>query len=431
MARARDTTSESPKASKTNGKQAGSTAHGFMRRSVFGIFKRRSAHNEAAGDSSLEPCARQSSIAEPMTVTLFSPPTELLLPIIKELSFVDLLNLRSACHKTQILLAKGDLLREWMLSRSLAHHETRVQTLPSQKAEPGSHMRLYMKLYPAPDPVTFEYLLNQNRRISRAVTLANALADLMEEYVLKHPDFWLLEGTAPLSPILFNSCPEYAQIQSLRVPCLLVIQHYLETLKGSMSELASSSWSDTTATWARVTDATFGRYDPMDLSSAHAMFDVLCWLMARLLDPSGHRARSIMVIGRRTLADADVRQFVVLSGLRGIAQLASLPSFRSREKAVKELARSHNPVRNKQWAQAWSDYRLEYKPVVHSSQALNVLNLEFGFHDVWMRAATDQLASHKLRPRGINILTADKPSRRTVDAYSDIAGYHMVQGLAW
>lgn len=433
---------------------------GSARRSVFGFFKKRTP---------LVHDSHEMSLASPSTTAVASLcrlPTELLLMIVAELSFPDLLHLRASCRAAQELLSQGDLLQEWM-------HR---QTLPRHELEPGDHVRLYVQLYPPTNGQTLEYLLNQHRRISTAVLLATRLDSYVEQYAQTHPGLWVLRdaATAPFPAIVCMTCPEYAEVQDKLVPCLLVIQHYLEHLRNKLHDLAEARWSDTSLIWSRLQEVTFHTYNRKDVISAHEAFQVLCWLMARLLDPSSDfRARRIALRGmnKRSISDQDVRQFVVLGNLRGLAELLSPSpthhhhhhhhkkilsssstssslssssysySYEAREKIVLRLVRSHDPTRNKNWLQAWSGYRPEYRPIAQSiPTTVNVLNLQFGFQEVWMRSAVEYLSRHRLLLRGgggggggmdalVGLMEEDeRPSRRTVDGYTDIAGYHMVQG---
>ncbi|KAF2211195.1 hypothetical protein CERZMDRAFT_98928 [Cercospora zeae-maydis SCOH1-5] len=151
--------------------------------------------------------------------------------------------------------------------------------------------------------------------------------------------------------------------------------------------------------------------------------------MVRLLDASGTH---VAALSRRTVSDQDARHFVVLGNLRAIARLAGLESPKERQTFVKGLVRSHDQARNKHWRQAWQTCSLEYQSSMELARPVNVTNLQFGFQDILMREAMDHLQRHKIRPPGIPLMPLSMPIRRTVDAYTDIAGYHCVQGPgAW
>ena len=381
------------------------------RRSVFGLFKKRAS---LVQDTIVRRTGAISShaTADLTSASLFRLPTELLLMVVVEVSFADIIRMRATCRKAQELLSKGDILQEWMLRQASAHHND----------EQGDAFKLYAQLYPPTNGTSIEYLMNQHRRLSAAIALATNLKCFVKEFVSKQPDSWALQDTALSSVIVYMTCPEYAQIKDKLVPCLLIIQHYLETLKSKIYDLAKARWTDTSSIWAHVHEVTFRVYKQEDVLSAHETFQVLCWLMARLLDPSGFRARRIIVLGKRALSDEDVRLFVVLANLRSLALLVRTNSYKAREKMVLKLIRSHDPTRNKDWLDAWSAHRPEYSLISESSHAVNVVNLRFGFQDVWMRAAMQYLAKHNLQQRAENVLEVDRSGRRTIDGYTDIAG---------
>ncbi|KAM3422169.1 hypothetical protein BST61_g2539 [Cercospora zeina] len=353
------------------------------------------------------------------SATLFSLPVELWAMVITDLSFTDLLNLRSTCCHARDLLSKGDLLQGWMLAQCLERYESVL----------GHHIQLYLQLYPPPDAITFEYLLDQRRRVLSAIRLADALADLVAECNLRSPDRGHHSSTSPISSLVFNSCPETAQVQGNHVPTLLVIQHYFENVRKAMVDLCASKYSDSSAIWDRLHTVTIHMYEKEVFLSAHRMFEVLCWFMVRLLDASGTH---VAAFTRRTVSDQDARRFVILGNLRGIARLAGLKSPKERQTLVKGLVRSHDPVKNKHWQQAWQTCSLEHRSSMEPPRPINVTNLPFGFQDIWMREAMDNLQRHKIRPPRIPLMPLSMPIRRTVDAYTDIAGYHCVQGPgAW
>lgn len=381
------------------------------RKSFLGLFKKRAS---LVRDKTIRETGPISShaTANVTSASLFGLPTELLLMVVLEVSFCDILRMRTTCRTAQDLLSKGDILQEWIVRQASKHHND----------EQGDAIRLYAQLYPPTNGSTIEYVMNQHRRLSAAIDLATSLKCFVKEFVCKQPDSWALQDTALSSAVVYMTCPEYAQIKDKLVPCLLIIQHYLETLKRTLYDLAKARWTDTSSIWAHLHEVTFRVYKQEDVLSAHDTFRVLCWLMARLLDPSGFRARRIIVLGKRAVSDEDVRLFVVLANLRSLALLVRTNSYKTREKMVLKLIRSHDPTRNKDWLDTWSAHRPEYTLVLPPPQAVNVLNLRFGFQDVWMRAAMEYLAKHNPQQRVKNILAFDRSGRRTVDGYTDIAG---------
>ncbi|CAK1359386.1 uncharacterized protein RHO25_002778 [Cercospora beticola] len=396
------------------------TQQASLRQSVRNFVRSRIARSKIEKSPDVDNVELSSNTkASTTSANLFSLPVELWSMVITGLSFTDLSNLRSTCCHARELFLKGDLLHDWMMAQTLGQYEVVL----------GHHIKLYIELYPPPDPMTFDYLLDQRRRLLSTIRLTDALADLVAECNLRSPDRGHRGNTSPISSLVFNSCPETAQVQGNQVPSLLVVQHYFENIRKKMVEFCASKFSDTSDIWDRLHAVTIHMYEKDVFLSAHRMFEVLCWFMVRLLDASGTH---IAAFSRRTVSDQDARHFVVMGNLRGIVRLAGLKSSKERQTLVKGLVRSHDPVRNRHWRQAWQLCSLEYRSSMEPARAVNVTNLQFGFQDIWMREAMDHLQRHRIRPARIPLMPLSMPIRRTVDAYTDIAGYHCVQGPgAW
>lgn len=362
--------------------------------------------------------------------SLLSLPAELLIPIVNQISFSDILALRLTSRQADSVISHGDVPREWMLSNMPLVNDKDIHRV--KKREEILH--LYLDLYPPPEEFSFIYILEFRNRVSTAAVLARVIQWFIGNR-LNNPEIRL---------------PGYCIIRKKMVLSLLTIQHYLEQLRDEcvnldeMSRQKRKTNPEEDSSKKALRDAhsfqTLPKYpNPKHLLTTHLVFMVLCWVMKVLVGPASqvesHRAKRIFAFGKPLLSDADVRMFVVLNNLRGILFLFLKRSDRRRRKMILSSLEGlcpHHHIRKVDKAKfeaAWSVGNSSYdkSTLPSKEQAAHCLSLTstMGWHDVWNKPAREILLAHKVlknEPKGTTFPTGR--GCRTLEWTTDIAGYH-------
>lgn len=98
--------------------------------------------------------------------TMFTLPVELLANILQDVSFKDLCAVRSTCSTANQLLSEGDIIWRWIHNDNLHPHE--------------------IELYPPPNPPTFIYVIEQERRSRIVESTAEQYATYIESEIVRH-----------------------------------------------------------------------------------------------------------------------------------------------------------------------------------------------------------------------------------------------------
>ena len=342
---------------------------------------------------------------------LFSLPIELHAQILNIASFRDLCAFRLVNTNAHYLLSKGEILRQW-IGKHFGKNQLRLHT-------------------PTTSP-TFQYVLEQHRRLSTATELAIVLAEYIERKILRHTLRRLDVFPDQSRGDLFATVK--AQLRDQMVPLILTLQHYLEQFAASLLEDVISSQTGTRPDYVSRGRGIMASYERDTLLLTHRFWMFFCWLQNQILSrPSyvGNVERAVRGWIVEPLNPADMKLFVVLGNMRAFLQLMSLGSYKQCRKAVEAWIRQLDPERNVRWEERWQAIAPRFGEVPTKKQAEEALKLDLSTTDVWFESARDVLFEEGL------ISVAERNDDRvgtpwqTMDFLCEIAGYDVLHTPPW
>ncbi|KAF2716627.1 hypothetical protein K431DRAFT_278619 [Polychaeton citri CBS 116435] len=364
------------------------------------VFRRSSRSNTGTDDKfakrrQTEPVLHIEKKRSDTSSPIFDLPAELHAAVLAQVSFKDLCALRLVSQAVNDLLTEGEVVRQWasgnLTSRQLA-------------------------LQPMLRPVTFAYLLEQQRRLRSVEDLSRRMAAYVENDVLTttirtsadHKRFQLISQ----------------RICSKLVPALQVIQHYLEAIKQSLIDLASAT-SGAHCSWdRRVVDT----YTTEDLLQANQLWHFIVWMLKQVLKNPSYATtveRAMKGWHANPPKENDLYHFLVFGNLEVIGLVLELRTNRERRKAIDETLRRLNPNESIRWQHHWKAMGPTYNLLPTEQQALVALGTPLTADVVWVdtvRAVLEERGAVDAREGEKGIGTP----AQALEFMNEIAGYDVL-----
>ncbi|TKX24626.1 F-box domain-containing protein 2 [Elsinoe australis] len=348
---------------------------------------------------------RKQSDPVPVSDATRSPllelPNELLIHVLSNLEFEDVLSLRSSNRSLNSLITDGDsdIARYW--ARYQLEH---IPKMIGQKSEPGQH---------------WQFILQQTRRWK----MANDLADVIRDYI-QYKTF--LHANAQRN---LRFAPVAKQIRRRMIPLLFTVSTYLSQSKSLVMNLADSD-DISVECQAHLDAQTIAMLDGMeipDLKEVHYMWLFLLWLLNSILSVptyAGTLERTVRGWTADPLDRCSLARLLVFGNLPAIKKLIRLRDYKERRRWAESFLKSLKPEESVKWTKRWRELDAGLDPVPLEPQAKKAMKMDIHMHCLWMKGA--ELVFEKAG--GDNVLMDDekKPSATTtVRLLADLAGYDL------
>ncbi|TKA68400.1 hypothetical protein B0A55_08746 [Friedmanniomyces simplex] len=341
-------------------------------------------------------------------------PTEMLGQIISHITFQDLGAMRRTCRNAKDLLSEGDILREWLHRNCTAH---------------------LLRLYPAPERVTFAYLSSLQKRYAIATEAAALYTEYIERKIVRH-------SLMRLSPYLRDAKlkEDFWEVGNLMqermLPLLLTVQHYLESCAAVLADPLShapqrSKAPATTQKWLVERERNIlESYDPSHLADVYDFWLFLIFTHNQLVRPPsyvGTFERTFRGWKANRLPSHSLNFIIVFGNLNALSQLMRLRSFRDRQKKVEEWKRKMNPATCYPWRKLWAGFELECGRITTGEQAERALKVKPQDGEVFSNGARAVLVEQGLLDQDAD--TAIGTTQQCTDFLCHIAGYDVLHIL--
>lgn len=268
--------------------------------------------------------------------------------------------------KARDLLSGGEIIRQWI----------------TQNAD-----RQHLKLYPPEPEPTFQYLLDQQRRLRTATEFATLLTEYIEREILRYT--LLRRDEYPIRRIEFFETVR-SQLKKKMIPLIVTVQHYLQQSACILLDAVSSSVDDYHTTYRSRERQIFETHEPAHLHLAHKFWMFLIWLSDQLLHrPSyaGTLERTVRGWSMEPLNRFDYRLFLVFGNVDALTPLVRAGTPKQRRKVMDSSLSRLNPDRNILWHQHWQKIPASCGKQVTEEQVQRVLKVELSAMDVWVESA--------------------------------------------
>ncbi|KAF4556304.1 Hypothetical protein D9617_1g081800 [Elsinoe fawcettii] len=347
---------------------------------------------------------KQSDAILPTNATtspLLDLPNELLIHIISNFEFEDLLNLRGTSRSLNsiIIAPESGIARYWA-----RYHLEHIPKLLGQKPEEGQH---------------WQYILRQNRRWQIASTFADVVKDYIQYKTFLHANAQRNLRFAPVA----------RQIRRRMIPLLFMISTYLSQAKSLVMDLADSDdiSVECQAHMDAMTSAMVEGIDLADLKEVHYMWLFILWLLNSILSIptyAGTLERTVRGWTADPLDRCSLAKLLVVGNLPAVQKLVKLRDYKERRRWAEGFLRGLSPDESTKWSQRWRDLDVGLDPVPLDIQAKKALKMDIHMHCLWMQGA--EMVFEKAG--GDHALMDDerKPSATTtVRLLADLAGYDL------
>lgn len=331
-------------------------------------------------------------------------PTELHTQIFLDLRFSDLNSFRATSTQARSLLHSGEIIRQWILKH-------------------GNQQQL--KLYPPPEDLTFQYILNQKYRTATAENLAQSLAEYIVREILRYTLRRLDVFPNRTRGEVFLTVK--AQLKEKMIPLILTIQHYLTHSASILLSTVAKFGDEYHVHYRRLERAVVEGYALEELELTHKFWLFLVWLSDQLLNrPSyaGTLERTLRGWSMEALNRAEYRRFLVLGNVEGLFQLMMATSPKQRRKGIEGLMVKLDPGRNVNWQSHWEEVASMYDGQVTKEVVERVLQVQVSETDVFVESARSIL-----KDKGSRVGSGDNSIGtpwQVMDFLCDLVGYDVL-----
>ncbi|KAK4549244.1 hypothetical protein LTR36_007702 [Oleoguttula mirabilis] len=341
--------------------------------------------------------------------TLITLPTELLAQILQHVPFKTLCAVKASCSAANEQISEGDIIRQW--SKAKFH--------PRQT-----------ELYPQPDPATFLYVVEQERRAQIVQSSAVWYTNYIEHDIVRH---MLRRRDTPLTEHQFHDSfrPVWEEIGMKLIPLLLTLQHYLDSFKDAILESCGTESPHQARTfrhqYATRRRAILAQYDPEHLLLLYKFWLFLSWVDNALLKrPSyvGTFERAVRGWSGEPLREYDTNVIMTLGHLTVRRQMMSLNSFKERRKLVDTCMRDLDPASSSSWREHWKRYGLRYGHCPTKQAAKAALKVKMQAGEIFADSARAILVEQGLLDADTDLEIGT--SQQCSDFLTEIAGYDVM-----